>query len=240
MAFGQKGSGRMPQVRSNTSGRTSMAMSQRTPSHCPAILAQLADHRLLQVRVAVVELQRVGPAVEVRVAAVGEDQRAALRLHAAVVLRRAGQVALAAVDEVVRMLVDPGVIRRHVVGNEVEHQLQAALLQSLAQARQRRVAAQIAMDGVARDGEPGAADVVVPEVRQRLLELAPPLRIRARDRLRRRAGLPHAQEPDPVEAQLGQAVQFARPECRPASRACPARRDSSVSQTRVLIWYSAG
>ena len=27
----------MPQVRSKTSGRTSMAMSQRTPSHCPAI-----------------------------------------------------------------------------------------------------------------------------------------------------------------------------------------------------------
>ena len=29
----------MPQVRSNTSGSTSMAMSQRTPSHCPAILS---------------------------------------------------------------------------------------------------------------------------------------------------------------------------------------------------------
>ena len=27
----------VPQVRSKTSGRTSMAMSQRTPSHCPAI-----------------------------------------------------------------------------------------------------------------------------------------------------------------------------------------------------------
>jgi len=35
-AIGQKGRARRPQVRSNTSGRTSIAMSQRTPSHCPA------------------------------------------------------------------------------------------------------------------------------------------------------------------------------------------------------------
>ena len=183
-------------------------MSQRTPSHCPAILVELADHRLLQVRVAVVELQRVGPAVEVRVAAVGEHQRASSRLHAAVVLRCASQVALAAMDKVVRMLVDPRVIRRHVVRNEVEHQLQSALLQPLSQACQRRSATQIAMDGVALDGEPGAGDVFVLQVRQRFGELATPLGIRARDRLRRRAGLPHAQEPDPVEAQLGQAVQL--------------------------------
>ena len=38
VALGQKGCDWMPQVRSNTSGSTSMAMSQRTPSHCPAIL----------------------------------------------------------------------------------------------------------------------------------------------------------------------------------------------------------
>ena len=38
IAFGQKSGARWPQVRSKTSGKTSMAMSQRTPSHCPAIL----------------------------------------------------------------------------------------------------------------------------------------------------------------------------------------------------------
>jgi hypothetical protein len=37
VASGQKTGARRPHVRSNTSGRTSMAMSQRTPSHCPAI-----------------------------------------------------------------------------------------------------------------------------------------------------------------------------------------------------------
>ena len=73
-----------------------MAMSQRTPSHCPAMLSSSPIIACCSVRVAVVELQRVGPAVEVRVAAVGEQQRAVLRLHPAVVLRRARQVLLGA------------------------------------------------------------------------------------------------------------------------------------------------
>ena len=34
---------------------------------------ELADHRLLRRRIAVVELQRVGPAGEIRVAAIGQD-----------------------------------------------------------------------------------------------------------------------------------------------------------------------
>ena len=125
----------MPQVRSNTSGKTSMAMSQRTPSHCPAILVSSPIIACCKFRVAVVELQRIGPAVEVRVAAVGEHHRAVLRLHAAIVLRRASQITFAAVDEVFGMLVDPWVIRRHVIRHEVEHQLQSALLQPLPQAR---------------------------------------------------------------------------------------------------------
>jgi hypothetical protein len=37
VATGQNSGARRPHVRSNTSGRTSIAMSQRTPSHCPAI-----------------------------------------------------------------------------------------------------------------------------------------------------------------------------------------------------------
>ena len=43
----------------NTSGKTSIAMSQRTPSHARRS-TQLADHRLLQFRVAVVEVSVSG------------------------------------------------------------------------------------------------------------------------------------------------------------------------------------
>ena len=64
------------------------------------------------------------------------------------------------------------------------------------------------MHRVAGDREAGAGDVFLAQIRQRLLEFAPPLGIAARDLLRTRAGLPDAEEPDPVEAQLGQAIQF--------------------------------
>ena len=53
----------------------------------PGDLHQLADHRLLRGRVAVVELQRVRPAGEVRIAPVGQEQVAALALDPGVVLR---------------------------------------------------------------------------------------------------------------------------------------------------------
>ena len=42
VASGQNGAAAMPQVRSKTSGSTSMAMSQRTPSHCPALFSNSA------------------------------------------------------------------------------------------------------------------------------------------------------------------------------------------------------
>jgi hypothetical protein len=37
IAFGQNGSAVIPQLRRKISGNTSIAMSQRTPSHLPAI-----------------------------------------------------------------------------------------------------------------------------------------------------------------------------------------------------------
>ena len=46
------------------------------------------------------------------------------------------------------------------------------------------------------------------QVGQCLLELPPPIGIAPRDPLPGLAGLPDAEEPDPVETHLGQAVQF--------------------------------
>ena len=42
MVSGQKGGASIPQVRLKTSGSSSIAMSQRTPSHCPAIFSSSA------------------------------------------------------------------------------------------------------------------------------------------------------------------------------------------------------
>ena len=103
---------------------------------------QLADHRLLRVRVGVVELQRVGPAGEIGIAAVGQEQIALLAFDPGVVLRGAAQVELRALDEMLGMILDPGMTEPHVIGDEIEHQLEAALLQPLAQPGQRGIAAE--------------------------------------------------------------------------------------------------
>ena len=117
-------------------------MSQRTPSHWPAIFTQLADHRFLRGRIGVVELQGVGPAGEVGIAAVGQQQIALLALDPGVVLRRPRQIEFGAGDVVLGMVFDPGMVEPRVIGNEIEHQLQAALAEPLAQTGERRVAAQ--------------------------------------------------------------------------------------------------
>ena len=64
------------------------------------------------------------------------------------------------------------------------------------------------MDRVAGDREARASDVFLAQIRERLLEFAAPLGIVPRDLLCTRTGLPDAQEPDPVETHLGQAIQF--------------------------------
>ena len=142
----------------------------------PGDSLQLADHRLLQVRVAVVELQRVGPAGEVRIAAVGEHQRPVFRLTRSSSAAQRARSVLAAMDEVLRMLFDPGMIEAHVIRHKIEHQLQAALAQprrAAGPAPRRRP------DRDARcslDREPRTGDVLVLEVGQRC-GFAPPLGI---------------------------------------------------------------
>jgi hypothetical protein len=53
---------------------------------------QFADHRFLRGGVAVVQLKRVGPAREVRIATVGQEKVATLAVDPRVVLRGAGEV----------------------------------------------------------------------------------------------------------------------------------------------------
>jgi hypothetical protein len=93
---------------------------------------EFADHRLSQRGVAIVELDRVGPAGEIRIATVSEQARAVRCGHAEVIPRRAGQVDLAAAGEVIGMLPDPRMIGRHVVRDEIEHELEAALAKTFA------------------------------------------------------------------------------------------------------------
>ena len=102
------------------------------PVALPGNPQQLVEHRVLGGRVAVVELERIRPAGEVRVAPVGEQPIAAAPLDPGIVVRGTGQVEFRADDIILRVVLDPGVIGRRVVGDEVEHQLQAAVAEAVA------------------------------------------------------------------------------------------------------------
>ena len=69
------------------------------------------------------------------------------------------------------MRVDPGVIERDVVGDEVDQQAELAAVHSLAQPGQRRIAAEVAMDVVADDRERRPDDVGLAEVGQIVLQV---------------------------------------------------------------------
>ena len=100
-------------------------------------------------------------------------------------------------------------VQRGVIRDEVQHEAETALPEALAQPGQRRIAAQARMHGVAGDGEPGAGDVLLAEVRQGLLELPPPLGVLARGPLPGQSRAPDAEQPDPVEPHGDDVVQLA-------------------------------
>jgi hypothetical protein len=116
-------------------------------------------------------------------------------------------------------------VRRHVVGNEVEHEAQAALTEAFAEPGEGRIAAEVRVNGVSGDGEAGALDVLVPEVGQRLFELVPPFRVQARDPPGRKA-----RQSNPCAAMRSSSA--SRMSSRPARR--PGIAESSVSQTLVF------
>ena len=197
-------------------------MSQRTPSHWRAMRCELAEHRLLQRRIAVVQLQRVGPAGEVGIAPVREDARAGRRPTDG--SAAAGELLLGAVDEELRDARRP---RRWSsamwFGTKSSMSRRPRVGQPLAQPGERLVAAEVLVDVVVADGERRARDVGLAEVGQRALVLGEPLGFDARDAARRLAGLPHAEEPDQSKPSRpgGRAR---RRGCRRASRAAPAPR----------------
>jgi hypothetical protein len=134
-------------------------------------------------------------------------------------VRLAPKILVGAADEILGMGVNPGMIERHVVGHEIEHQPQAALLQARPQARQRAVAAEEPVNGVAGNRKTGSGDVVIAKVRERFAKFGEPFGVAARHALGGCAGLPDAQQPDPIEPKardpierlVGEIVQRRRP-----------------------------
>jgi len=68
-------------------------------------------------------------------------------------------------------------IQTGVVGHEIEEQPQIARTETLAETADRRIASEVIVDDVARDGEPEPVMSLLAKVRQRLLELVSPFRV---------------------------------------------------------------
>ena len=63
----------------------------------------------------------------------------------------------------------------HVIGNEVEHQAEAAFLQTLAEPGQRGIAAEALVNHISSDCEAGSGNIVVSQIGERFPKFPPPL-----------------------------------------------------------------
>ncbi len=130
---------------------------------------QLAEHGLLQIRIAIVQLQRIRPACKVGIAPIGQDSTFAGDLPAAEILRLGGELFLGAGDEEVRVLLHPGMIRRDMVGDKVQDQPQIATAHPLSQSCKRFVPSEILVNMIVMDRKTGAADIGILKIGQSTL-----------------------------------------------------------------------
>ena len=149
-----------------------------------------------------VELHHLGPGGEVRIAAAGEHPARGLDVGRRVV----PEVVLGPGDQVLGVLRHPGVVGRDVVRHEVEDEPHTAPGQLVSGDGQALVAAEVGVDVVRADAVRRPHDVGVDEVGQRGGVGGPHRRVRPGDGRAHRAALPHAHQPDGVDARPGHVV----------------------------------
>src|SRR5947209_1862326 len=111
------------------------------------------------------------------------------------------QAGLVAANVKILVTAHPCVIQSGMVRDEVEHKPQSSLSQPLSESRQSLATAEIGMHHVVLDGERRTADIGILKVGQSGSVLLTPFRLCKRNRTACFSGLPHAEQPDPVETQ---------------------------------------
>ncbi len=124
-------------------------------------------------------------------------------------------------------------VGRGVIGHEVEQEAEVAAREPLAQPRQRRVSAEVVVDGVGGDGERRSGDVLVAQVGQHAPALLDHLDVGARDGAPRGAGLPDPEEPDPAEPAGGDLVEHGVVDV--VERRPPPERDAALVQRHARV-----
>ena len=115
------------------------------------------DHRLPEPRLKGVELEHIRPRREVGIPAKGKHLFSDLNEGRRIVLRIVG----IPLNEVIGMIDDPGVVRRHVVGHKIEDEPHAALAEHASCGCKSRRAAEVFINDVAAHAV-GRADIVRP------------------------------------------------------------------------------
>ena len=164
-----------------------------------------------------VELDDVRPGGEVRVAAVRDDDVA----DADERRRLALEVRLVAPDEVLRVVSQPRMVGRDMVGNEVEDQPEPVPGERLAGDRQPLGAAEASVRDVVADAVRRADDVGRREVGQGTPEALEERRVLESDGDPRRAPLPHTHQPDGIEPERGDRLPLGVRDASEIDRSCP-------------------
>src|SRR5947209_4475842 len=141
------GPARAPHVRPNTSFLISIAMSQRSPSHCrpTSISVSATASRSRRVRV---QLHDVGPRREIRIPASGEDPPGVGPDER---LGMLCELLLGAGEEAFGPLPGPRMVGRDMIGDVVEDQAEPALRQGAARRLECRGAAKAIVHHVVAD-----------------------------------------------------------------------------------------
>ncbi|MCG3776005.1 MAG: hypothetical protein JW395_2854 [Nitrospira sp.] len=151
-----------------------------------------------------VELRHIGPGRKERISSQGQNLAAGMEKFA----RLLGQIVAAALDEIVRMLRDPGMIRRHVIRDEIQDQSHPPVGQLLPGSSKFCRPSQVLVHDVASHTI-GRTDIVLchkvressPEIRKQPLVLH-------RNGCAGGTPFPHAHEPDRIKTVSSKGVPF--------------------------------
>ena len=177
-----------------------------------------------------VELHDIRPGRKEGISPQGQDLAAYLEKFA----RLLRQIIGTALNEIIWMLRDPGMIRSHVIGDKIEDQSYATLGQFLSRCSKSRRPSQVLIHDVAPHAI-GRADIVLRgKISESPAEIRKQTVVLHRDGETGRAALPHTHEPDGIEAVRGYGLPFLIGN-RGKVTGLRCVRLNSLSQTQVLI-----
>ena len=153
-----------------------------------------------------IQLQYILPGRKIRIASACENMSSQANKGRGITLR----IVKIALNEIVRMDNDPGMVRCHVIGNKIENQTEASLRQLLPSRGKSFRTAQVFVDHVAAHTVSGPHVVLGTEIGQRALEILDQALVPIGDRDAGGAPLPNPHQPHGIESVCSERIPFSR------------------------------